>query len=198
MRFEALVVPTQTANLASLMAALVRAGAEPRLVRGAEEVLECRRLVLPGVGALGAAVEKIRLQGLWQALGERLRQGGATLAVCLGLQLLCRSSEESPGVAALGLVPAEVTRFSSGARVPHMGWNMVEPESGCRFLEPGWAFFANSYRLAMAPDGFRAAWSEHGGRFVAALEKDGLLACQFHPELSGEYGSRLLGRWLSG
>lgn len=194
---QVFIVPTQVANLASLSAAFGRLGAEPLLARLPEEVLDGSRLVLPGVGALGAAAERLKRQGLWEALGERLRRGKPTLAVCVGLQLLCRASEESPGVEALGLVPAEITRFRSDARTPHMGWNRVEPEEGCRLLRPGHAYFANSYRLLVAPAGFQAAWSEHGGRFVAGLEREGLLACQFHPELSGEYGQRLLARWLA-
>jgi imidazoleglycerol phosphate synthase glutamine amidotransferase subunit HisH len=77
-----------------------------------------------------------------------------------------------------------------------MGWNRVEAGEGCRLIESGFAYFANSYRLVDPPDGFCAAFSDHGGRFVAALERGGLLACQFHPELSGGWGLLLLKRWL--
>ena len=75
--------------------------------------------------------------------------------------------------------------------------NQVEPQPGCRFLAPGYAYFANSYRVIDAP-GCRIATAEHGGRFVAALERDQVVACQFHPELSGAYGHRLIARWLEG
>jgi len=197
MKKEVLVAPTRVANLASVLSALERVGVSPRVARFPEEVVGCERLVLPGVGALGAAVNLLKRQELWSALRERLRRGKPTLAICLGMQLLCASSRESPGEEGLALVPEVVRRFGSGVRVPHLGWNRVEPEEGCRYLERGWAYFAHSYRLEKAPAGFKSAWSEHGGRFVSALERDGLLACQFHPELSGEYGARLLERWLT-
>ena len=82
-------------------------------------------------------------------------------------------------------------------RVPQFGWNRVEPAPDCRFLAPGYAYFANSYRVLEAP-GCRVATAEHGGRFVAALERDHVVACQFHPELSGAYGHALIARWLEG
>ncbi|MCP4246745.1 MAG: imidazole glycerol phosphate synthase subunit HisH, partial [bacterium] len=89
-----------------------------------------------------------------------------------------------------------VTRFGAGVRVPQLGWNRVEPTPGCVLSQPGYAYFANSYRLVECPTGWRAAYADHGGRFVAALERGPLLACQFHPELSGSWGIALLGRWL--
>jgi imidazoleglycerol phosphate synthase glutamine amidotransferase subunit HisH len=77
-----------------------------------------------------------------------------------------------------------------------MGWNRVEPGPGSVLVEPGWAYFANSYRLDEVPDGWVGSHSDHGGRFVSALERGDVLACQFHPELSGEWGARLIDRWL--
>jgi imidazole glycerol-phosphate synthase subunit HisH len=82
-------------------------------------------------------------------------------------------------------------------RVPQFGWNRIEPEPGCRYLEGGFAYFANSYRALAAP-GCRTASAEHGERFIAGLERGDLVACQFHPELSGAFGRDLLARWLEG
>jgi imidazole glycerol phosphate synthase glutamine amidotransferase subunit len=191
-----LVVPTGTANMASMFAGLERAGARAQIATDPDRVFSCDRLVLPGVGALGAAMQRLSDQGLVEALSGRIEAGRPTLAVCVGLQILCESSAESPGVRGLGVLGGRVERFDSSVRVPQMGWNRVEAGEGCRLIESGFAYFANSYRLVDPPDGFCAAFSDHGGRFVAALERGGVLACQFHPELSGSWGLLLLRRWL--
>ena len=193
---EVLVVPTGTANMASMIAGLERAGARSQITTDPDRVLSCDRLVLPGVGALGAAMQRLSDQGLVEALNGRLEAGRPTLAVCVGLQILCDSSAESPGVSGLGVLGGRVERFDRSVRVPQMGWNRVEVQNGCRLIESGFAYFANSYRLVEPPDGFYAAFSDHGGRFVAALERGGVLACQFHPELSGAWGLLLIKRWL--
>jgi imidazole glycerol phosphate synthase glutamine amidotransferase subunit len=190
------VVPTGTANMASMIAGLERAGARAQITTDPDRVRSADRLVLPGVGALGAAMDRLAKDGLIQALAARVREGRPTLAVCVGLQILCESSAESPGVRGLGVFSGRVERFDRSVRVPQMGWNRVEADDGCRLIESGFAYFANSYRLVDPPDGFCAAFSDHGGRFVAALERGGVLACQFHPELSGGWGLLLLKRWL--
>ena len=194
---EVLVVRTGTANLASVLAGLERAGASPCLTDDPQDAARADRVVLPGVGAFGIAMERLRARGVDAALAERIRAGRATLAVCLGFQLLAEGSEESPGVGGLGVVPGRVARFSDTVRVPQIGWNRVEAGPGCRFLSDGFAFYANSYRLREAPSGWNATTTDHGGPFVAAIERGAVLACQFHPELSGEWGLSLLKRWLA-
>jgi imidazole glycerol phosphate synthase glutamine amidotransferase subunit len=199
---EALVVVrTGTANLASVLAALHRAGVQPEVTTDPARVAGARQVVLPGVGAFGACMARLGEAGLIGPLRERVQAGRPLLAVCLGLQVLARASEESPGVEGLGVVPMTVRRFrpaeGSGLRVPQLGWNAVTPAAGARLLQPGYAYYANSYRLEAIPDGWTGALSDHGGPFVAALERGPLLACQFHPELSGGWGQALLERWLS-
>ena len=191
------VVRTGAANLASVMAGLERLGARPRLTRDPAEVASADYLVLPGVGAFGAAIDELGSHGLIEALRERIEDDRPSLCVCLGLQLLARSSEESPGVSGLGVLPLDAGRFAGPVRVPQLGWNRIEPEPGCRLLQAGHVYFANSYRLTEKPPGWNVAWSEYGGRFVAAVERGHVLGCQFHPELSGTLGQALLGRWLS-
>jgi len=100
-------------------------------------------------------------------------------------------------VPGLGVLPVRVRRIPDTVRVPQLGWNRLEVESGCRLLEPGYAYFANSYCLVDQPDGWKGAFATHGLRMVAALERGPVLACQFHPELSGPWGAALLKRWLS-
>ena len=111
------------------------------------------------------------------------------------MQLLCAAIEESPDTAGLGIVPETVTRFSGDLPVPQLGWNMVEP-NGSTSLAPGWAYFANSYKVPRLPDSWSGATTDYGGTFVSAMERGAVLACQFHPELSGTWGSNLLRRWL--
>jgi imidazoleglycerol phosphate synthase glutamine amidotransferase subunit HisH len=110
--------------------------------------------------------------------------------------LLAEGSEENPGVAGLGLLPAAITGFARGLRIPHLGWNRVRAGDGCSLLEDGAAYFANSYKLDRAPAGWSGAFTDHGGDFVAAIERGPVLACQFHPELSGPWGQALIERWL--
>jgi len=190
------ILPTGTANIASVRAALSRLGASVSDAGAEEEITDAAGVVLPGVGAFGAAMSRVGDQGLATALRERIEAGRPTLVVCVGMQLLCRESEESPGAKGLDIVEATVTRFGDEVRVPQLGWNQVDPVPESRFVEPGWAYFANSYRIDRMPEGWVGATTDYGGGFVSALERGDVLACQFHPELSGPWGARLLARWL--
>ncbi len=190
------IIDTGVANIASLLAAFERLDRPAALTDSPAEIRGADHVVLPGVGAFRAGMDRLAGAGLQEPLRERIASGAPTLAVCLGLQLLCETSEESPGVQGVGVVPASVTRFGGDVRVPQFGWNQVEPAPGAGLLRSGFAYFANSFRVEALPAGWTGATADHGGAFVAALEKDGLLACQFHPELSGRWGSELLGRWL--
>jgi imidazole glycerol-phosphate synthase subunit HisH len=192
---EVVVVPTGTANLASVRAALDRLGTRSRLAADAAMIEDAAYVVLPGVGSFGAAMNGLREARLEAVLAARVSAGRPTLAMCVGLQVLFEASDESPDAHGLAAISGCVARFPDSVRVPQFGWNRVEPEPGCRFVQPGYAYFANSYRVPEAP-GCRVATADHGGRFVAALERGGVLACQFHPELSGAYGRELIGRWL--
>jgi imidazole glycerol phosphate synthase glutamine amidotransferase subunit len=189
------IVPTGTANLASVQAAFRRLGAEPVIVEDADAVRQAERVVLPGVGAFGAAAMRLQARGLDAAIRERILADRPTLCVCVGHQLLFAASEESPGVSGLGVVAATVTRFPQAVRTPQFGWNWVEAADDTLLLDSGWAYFANSYRALTAP-GWRIATSDHGGPFIAAMEKGNIIGCQFHPELSGAYGAALLARFL--
>jgi imidazoleglycerol phosphate synthase glutamine amidotransferase subunit HisH len=229
---EVLVLRTGVANLASVEAALARAGATVRFGREAAEVADAARLVLPGVGAFAHGMAA--LDPVAAALQDRIAQGRPTLAICLGLQLLAEGSEESPGVAGLGVLPGVVARLGSegasqgsaqattvaasrdlctsraapgtspvanSVRVPHFGWSRVEPEAAGGLVEPGHAYFAHSFCLRYSPGATPKGWTisttMHGAPFVAAIERGSVLACQFHPELSGAWGAALIERWLA-
>ena len=195
------IIDTGTANLASMLAALRRVGANPTLTRDPAEVAAAERVVLPGVGAFGAGMAKLEECGLVAAIVDRVSAMRPMLAVCLGLQLMCRSSKESPLVRGIGILPIAVVRYPNehdGARltVPQLGWNEVVPRPDAELITAGYAYYANSFHLAAIPEGWTGAESVHGVPFVAAIERGPMLACQFHPELSGPWGHDLLRRWL--
>ena len=189
------IISTRVANIASVGAAFHRLGVPIDVTDDPGRVRTSGRVVLPGVGSFGAGMESIRARGLCDAILERADRERPTLAICLGMQMLCASSEEAPGVKGLGVIDAHASRFPDGTRTPQFGWNRVEPGPDSAFTESGYAYYANSYRLAAAPQGWASSTSDHGGEFVAALERGPILACQFHPELSGTWGHELLERW---
>ncbi len=189
------VLDSGSANLASVLAALRRLGASPIMVRDADGVRQSDRLVLPGVGAFGAVMSRLRALEVVEALAERTEQGRPLLAICLGLQVLGTASAESPGVAGLGNLNVVSRRFPATVRVPQLGWNRVTPVGENALVRPGHAFFANSYYVAAVDAPWNASYADHGVPFVAAVERGSQLACQFHPELSGRWGAELLARW---
>jgi glutamine amidotransferase len=199
------IIPTGAANTASVVSAFRRLEAAPEIAGNAANVSDAPFVVLPGVGAFEAGMAGLRTQSMIEPLVDRIRAGRPTLAICLGLQLLFATSEESPGAPGLGVFEGGIERLRPEAdddgrprRVPQLGWNVIEPDARCRLLEPGYAYFANSFGLPVgaAGNGLACAICDYGGPFVAAFESKGLLACQFHPELSGRWGLDLLRRWL--
>jgi len=192
------IVPTGVANLEAVAAAFRRLGRTPRLLDSAAGISSADYVVLPGVGSFTDGMAELRRRGWAEAVRRRVEEGRPTLAICLGLQLLCEESEEAPGTAGLGCVPGRVVRLAESCRVPQLGWNRVAAPSGTTFLRSSVVYFANSYGLEAGPAGWTAAMGRHGSRFVAGLERGGVLACQFHPELSGKVGAGLLKRWIEG
>lgn len=189
-----LIVDTGVANTASVAAALERLGVHAELTKSADEVRSASGLVLPGVGTFAAGMMALRSAGLVEAIRERILADKPTFCVCLGMQLLAESSEESPGVKGLGILGVTVSALPETVRTPQMGWNEVTAFGG---LDSGPAYFANSYALVEAPDGWSTGFSTHGREFPAAVSKGNVMACQFHPELSGDYGEYLMASWVA-
>lgn len=197
------VIGTGVANTASVLALFRRLGVGAFLTADAGEVARARAVVLPGVGAFGAGMGFLRERGLADVVRGRAADGSGMLCVCLGMQLLGASSEETAGVEGLGVVGLSAARFPDepGLMVPHFGWNVVRVGEGFGGAGDGYAYFANSYRMVdsdgvLARAGCGVMRCEHGGAFVAGFRRGGLLACQFHPELSGAWGRSLIAGWL--
>jgi imidazole glycerol phosphate synthase glutamine amidotransferase subunit len=190
------VLKTGVANVASVMAALRRAGVRPFISDSPETIEFAPRLVLPGVGSFGTAARRLQSLQLVEPLRRRMAAERPTLAICLGMQLLAAASDEDPPCRGLDIFPHRIERLR-GLKIPQLGWNQIQPASETRFLSGGFAYFAHSYCLRVCPSDWTASWSNYGGPFVAAIERGPILACQFHPELSSRWGGELLRRWLA-
>jgi imidazole glycerol-phosphate synthase subunit HisH len=191
------VIRTGLANIASVLAGLRRAGGDPYVTENPADVERESHVMLPGVGTFGAAMDHLRACGIVAPLQQRIRDGRPTLAICVGHQCLGLTSEESPGAEGLAIVREEIKRLPSNVRVPHFGWNLIEcPAGKAGLVEGGYAYFANSFCMTSAPEGWRVSVTQHGHQFVAAMERGNVLSCQFHPELSGVWGQGMLRRWI--
>lgn len=187
-------------NLASLVRGFRNvADIELRTVASAAESRGADLMVLPGVGAFGAAVEELRTRGLDDLVREHVASGGPLFGVCLGMQLLVDASEESPGRTGLGFISGEVRKLeaSEQARVPNMGWTGASPSAAAQDF-PSLAhgadyYFVHSYAVQPADERHVLAWSEFDGQpFVSGLIRDNVLGVQFHPEKSSLGGQRFL------
>lgn len=193
---KATIIKTGIANLASVKAGLARAGAEVVVSSDPQQIIEASHAILPGVGNFSAGMKCLREAGLEDAIKYRFENSLPTLAICLGLQMLFESSEEDPEEKGLGIISGKVQKFSKNVRVPQLGWNHVEPAKNSKFLKPGYAYFANSYKINEVPKEWSPAICNYDGEFVAAFERESILAMQFHPELSGQWGLDILQRWV--
>jgi imidazole glycerol-phosphate synthase subunit HisH len=185
-------------NLQSVTNALRVLDLPHEVVRDADGLARASRIILPGVGHFGQMMRALDAMQVREVLLNRIRDGVPFLGICLGLHALFEGSEEAPGVFGLGLIPGSVSKFSGDMRVPHMGWNQIEPHAGVqasRLLRDLPAkthvYFAHSYYAPIAPS--TSSECEYGGvHFSAALERENVFAIQFHPEKSGAVGQRIL------
>ena len=192
-------------NLRSVQKALEKLGHASRVTARPEEIAAAERVILPGVGAFGAAMANLNREDgegptLARVVVEAVRSGKPFLGICLGMQLLLSESEELGRYRGLDLVPGRVLKFDFNGdpalKVPHMGWNGLHfPRPGPLFagLEEGTpVYFVHSYVCVPADGAVVAATSDHGGPFCAALARENVYAVQFHPEKSGAAGLRIL------
>jgi glutamine amidotransferase len=199
------VVDYGMGNLRSVERALRSLGASVLVTRDPDGLREADRLVLPGVGAFGVAMERLRSFGLAELLTELvMEERRPFLGICLGMQLVLTESHEHGRHAGLGWVPGVVRRLDPGAgglRVPHVGWNDVAAREGSALLPDGARegvfYFVHSFHAVPEDPDDSAATCSYGEPFTAVIERDNVLATQFHPEKSQTDGLALLGRFLS-
>jgi glutamine amidotransferase len=189
------VVNSGGANIASVLHALRRLGADPKFTNDATEIRTADRVILPGVGAAGRAMEVLDQHGLTPVI-QQLTQ--PVLGICLGMQLLFESSEEDDA-RLLGLIPGRLARLKEGhrLRVPHMGWNAITnqaPDNLTEALDGEWFYFVHSFAAPVSE--WTLSTSTHGIEFSAIVRKGNFYGVQFHPERSAKAGAQLLNGFL--
>jgi imidazole glycerol-phosphate synthase subunit HisH len=186
-------------NVTSVARALRRLGAEVRTTNQPEEITTATCLILPGVGHCAALLHSLNVHELRQPLITALSRGIPFLGICLGLQALYQSSAEAPELQGLNVFHAHVEQLPQNVKLPHMGWNQLQPLRVCRLLNgipvESYFYFAHSY-AAPAGGPATAATCEHGREFTAVLETERIFGVQFHPEKSGAPGAKLLENFL--
>jgi glutamine amidotransferase len=194
------IVDYGSGNLRSVQKAFERLGTEARITAEPDIVAAAHRLVLPGVGAFGDAMQELRARGLVEPIRAHLRADRPFFGICMGLQLLFETGWENGRHEGLGILAGDVARFESpgGLKVPHMGWNTVRWHgAGTRWGDDGDSFyFVPAYHAVPADHTVVAGTADYGGPFCAAVARGRLFATQFHPEKSQAVGLRLLRRFL--
>jgi glutamine amidotransferase len=187
-------------NLRSAQKGLERVGADARLTADRTVIADAAGVVLPGVGAFGRCAEELRAAGLEPIVHEAVASGRPFLGICIGMQLLYDGSDESPGVAGLGVLPGKIQLLPDGVKRPQMQWNRLDvrrPSSLLEGLDPSpWMYFVHSYVAGDGPE--VVATCDYGGPVTALVERGNVAACQFHPEKSGANGLRLLANFVAG
>ncbi len=197
------IIDYDAGNIKSVEKALLYLGEEAVITRDRDAILRADRVILPGVGAFGDAMDKLRTYGLDKVIQEVVGQNTPFLGICLGLQLLFESSEESEGVEGLGILKGKVVRLpeESDLKIPHIGWNSLKyPNSGRLFTgiaEDSYVYFVHSYYLQAKDPSIVTATTEYGTLIHASVEQGNVFACQFHPEKSSEVGMQILKNFLT-
>ena len=196
------IIDYDAGNINSVEKALLFLGENACVTREKEKILGADKVILPGVGSFGRAMEKIRSYGLEDVIKETIDKGTPFLGICLGLQLLFERSEESAGVKGLGILKGEILRIpeKDGGKVPQIGWNSLRyPNRGRLFegiLEDAYVYFVHSYYLKAEEEGIVTATTEYNTLIHASVEKDNVFACQFHPEKSSIVGLGILRNFI--
>jgi glutamine amidotransferase len=196
------IIDYDAGNIKSVEKALLFLGENACVTREKEKILGADKVILPGVGSFGRAMEKIRSYGLEDVIKETIDKGTPFLGICLGLQLLFERSEESAGVKGLGILKGEILRIPErdGGKVPQIGWNSLRyPNLGRLFegiLEDAYVYFVHSYYLKAEEEGIVTATTEYNTLIHASVEKDNVFACQFHPEKSSIVGLGILRNFI--
>lgn len=192
------IIDYDAGNIKSVEKALIHLGEEPVITRDRDVILSSDKVILPGVGAFGDAMARLKEYDLIDVIHEVVEKKKPFLGICLGLQLMFESSEESKGIEGLGLLKGHILRIpeKEGLKIPHMGWNNIAvKESSWLFKdlpEDPYVYFVHSYYLKAEDPSVVAATTNYSVEIHAAVEKDNIFACQFHPEKSSDVGLQIL------
>ncbi|MCD8149082.1 MAG: imidazole glycerol phosphate synthase subunit HisH [Clostridiales bacterium] len=192
------IIDYDAGNLKSVQKALAFLGEDSVITRDPDVILGADKVILPGVGAFGDAMENLNNLGLVSVIREVAQRQIPFLGICLGLQLLFESSEESPGAEGLGILKGKILRIpdQEGLKIPHIGWNSLHLENNGRLFaglpENSYVYFVHSYYLQAAEEQIVKASTEYSAHIHASVEQGNIFACQFHPEKSGAVGLQIL------
>ena len=197
------IIDYDAGNIKSVEKVLQHLGQEAVITKDRDVILSSDKVILPGVGSFGDAMEKLRKYKLDQVIYDVVDKKIPFLGLCLGLQLLFESSEETPGVSGLGILKGKILRIPDcdGLKIPHMGWNSIEIKEGSRLFtgipNQSYVYFVHSYYLKAEEEADVAASTHYSVDIHASVEHDNIFACQFHPEKSSEVGLKILQNFVS-
>lgn len=196
------IIDYDAGNIKSVEKALLYLGEEAEITRDKEKILNADKVILPGVGNFGDAMANIHKYELAPVIKSVIDKKTPFLGICVGLQLLFEKSEESEGVPGLGILEGEIVRIpdNDGLKVPQIGWNNIEIDRTCPLFaglpEQPYVYFVHSYYLKAKEESIVKATTEYGTLIHAAVQKDNVYACQFHPEKSSEIGLKILKNFI--
>ena len=185
-------------NIRSVEKAFAHLGEQTVVSRDPKVLMDADKVVLPGVGSFGDAMGNLHKYGLVPVIHDMVNSGKPFLGICLGLQLLFESSEETPGVEGLGILKGRILRIppAPSLKIPHMGWNSLHLQNNGRLFrdipEDTYVYFVHSYYLHAEEPEIVKAVTDYSTEIHASVEKDNVFACQFHPEKSSRYGLKIL------
>lgn len=192
------IIDYDAGNIKSVEKALQKLGQDVVITRDAKTILHADKVILPGVGAFGDAMANLKKYGLDQVIYQVVEQNIPFLGICLGLQLLFEKSDESKGVAGLGILEGEICKIpdQEGLKIPHMGWNSLHLQNDGRLFhnieENAYVYFVHSYYLKAKDEEIVKATTDYSTHIHASVEKGNVFACQFHPEKSSDVGLQIL------
>ena len=196
------IIDYDAGNIKSVEKAMISLGQEVCVTRDADEILQADKVILPGVGAFGDAMEKLHRYGLVDVIRKVVEKKTPFLGICLGLQLLFERSDEASGVEGLGILKGEVLKIpaAEGLKIPHMGWNSLQLKHNGKLFqnlgEETYVYFVHSYYLKAEDPSIVKATTEYGVSIDASVEQENVFACQFHPEKSSDAGLQILKNFI--
>ncbi len=197
------IIDYDAGNIRSVENAFNYLGQETIVTRDKDIILNADKVVLPGVGSFGDAMDKLKKYELVTTINDVCDKKTPFLGICLGLQLLFKSSDETKGVPGLGILDGEIIRIpdTPGLKVPHIGWNSLDIVPDGKLFkdlaDQSYVYFVHSYYLKAKDENIVKASTEYGCHIHASVEKDNVFACQFHPEKSGDVGLKILSNFAN-